>query len=240
MDTSADASPVQRALPGAHLVPASPPREERRQASITGPGEANAPPDALPRPPDASARAEAFHEACQEARAEAFPGVAKEEQPAGWADWYVRAVSELGDEGPLREAWRSYLGDDWARSRKPVCPSSAFTSPKVWPRHVPARVAPAASSPGEVPIYPDTPAGAKWRECVEALEGLGAEYALTWLLKAWPEDLVDGELVMRCPDPYMRDWVSQNYANLVDEVACNLGLEGVRWTVAEQGQAASA
>ncbi|QRK06218.1 hypothetical protein JQX13_39860 [Archangium violaceum] len=238
-DASADDMPVQLALPGTHIVPASPPREEWRQAVATAVLTTSASEDtesqASRAPEKASDGAAAFFETCQEERCRALPGIPPEEQPKGWAIWYRGALNKVGgDEGRLLEAWRGYLHSDWGRSREPRCTAEAFCTPRVWGRYLqpvpqenPAR---APSGPPSVDV--STEAGRLWQACLSSLNDHGKRYALTWLAQARPVDVEDGYLVLSVPDLYFRQWVQEHYGQMVDQLARELGLVGVRWLLA--------
>ena len=110
-----------------------------------------------------------FYAWCQEERLKAFPQALAERPPAEWGAWYQAALAEVGgDEGRLRAAWVAYLGEDWARSRKPVCPVKAFISPDrgVWRRHVPGQDVPADGA-----LPPATPVDARRRAALEVGRG---------------------------------------------------------------------
>ncbi|WNG47112.1 hypothetical protein F0U60_25530 [Archangium minus] len=237
-DASADDTPVQLALPGTHIVPASPPREEWRQAVatavLTTPTSAGTEPQESRKSERAPSGAEAFFEACQEERCRALPGIPPEEQPKGWASWYRGALSKVGgDEGRLLEAWRGYLHSDWGRSREPRCTAEAFCTPRVWGRYLqPVQ----QENPTGVPSGPpsvdvSTEAGRLWQACLASLNDHGKRYALSWLAQARPVDVEDGHLVLSVPDRYFRQWVQEHYGQMVDQLAQDLGLEGVRWVL---------
>jgi hypothetical protein len=224
---SAEADPIQLALPGTHLVPASLPPEERCQVSVIAPASTSSP-----------SQAAAFFEAFQDERGKAFPGVPREDMPAGWADWHAQALAKVGgDEGRLLEACRGYLRSDWGRSRQPMGTALAFCSPKVWTRYVsPSRPEPVeASGPPSVDV--STEAGRRWQECLSWLHDNGKRYALTWLTRACPLDVEDGHLVLAVPDRYFLQWVDEHYGQMVQGVARDLGLQGVRWLVLAQAEA---
>jgi hypothetical protein len=225
-DVSAEADPIQLALPGTHLVPASLPPEERCQVATA------------PVTKASTSQAEAFFEAFQDERGKAFPGVPREDMPAGWGEWYRQAVSKVaGDEGRLLEACRGYLQSDWGRSRQPLGTALAFCSPKVWVRYVsPSRPEPVeASGPPSVDV--STEAGRRWQQCLSWLHDNGKRYALTWLTRACPVDIEDGQLVLAVPDRYFLQWVDEHYGQMVEGVARELGLQGVRWLVLAQAEA---
>ena len=227
---SADADPIQLALPGTHLVPASLPAEERCQVSVSA--------TTTPVPKASSSRAVALFEVFQDERGKAFPGVPREDMPAGWADWHALALEKVGgDEGRLLEACRGYLRSDWGRSRQPMGTALAFCSPKVWTRYVsPSRPEPVeASGPPSVDV--STEAGRRWQECLSWLHDNGKRYALTWLTRACPVDMEDGHLVLAVPDRYFLQWVEEHYGQMVEGVARELGLQGVRWLVLAQAEA---
>jgi len=224
---SAEADPIQLALPGTHLVPASLPPEERCQVSVIAPVSTSSP-----------SQAAAFFETFQDERGKAFPGVPREDMPAGWADWHAQALAKVGgDEGRLLEACRGYLRSDWGRSRQPMGTALAFCSPKVWTRYVsPSRPEPVeASGPPSVDV--STEAGRRWQECLSWLHDNGKRYALTWLTRACPVDVEDGHLVLAVPDRYFLQWVDEHYGQMVQGVARDLGLQGVRWLVLAQAEA---
>jgi len=246
-DVSADALPVQRALPGAALVPASPPREERLQAAAMASGATDAGPEALPAPA-APGPAVAFFRRCLEARRKAHPHLPAVAMPAGWVKWYADALTDpavQGDEGRLFLGWLEYLRDTYAAENyKPPYPADAFTSAKVWPRHVGMALAGAAAEASAAPELPtvdvSTEAGRSWKRIVDVLTAAGKDYALTWLLKASPVALVNGDLVLQCPDAHFRNWVMGHYGEMVANAASDCEIWGVRWVVAEHGQAATA
>jgi hypothetical protein len=224
-------APIQLALPGTHIVPASPPREEWFQTVATAAQES-------PAPEDTRARATAFFKACQAERCRAIPGLPSEDQPKGWASWYASALGKVGgDEGRLLQAWRGYLHSDWGRSREPRCTAEAFCTPRVWGRYLeplPHEESPGASAPPSVDV--STEAGRRWRECLSWLQDNGKRYALTWLAQIRPVDVEDGHLVLAVPDPYFRQWVQEHYGEMVDVLVRELGLEGVRWLLADPAQ----
>jgi len=225
-DVSAEADPIQLALPGTHLVPASLPPEERCQVATA------------PVTKASTSQAEAFFESFQDERGKAFPGVPREDMPAGWGEWYRQAVSKVGgDEGRLLEASRGYLQSDWGRSRQPLGTALAFCSPKVWVRYIsPSRPEPVeASGPPSVDV--STEAGRRWQQCLSWLHDNGKRYALTWLTRACPVDIEDGQLVLAVPDRYFLQWVDEHYGQMVEGVARELGLQGVRWLVLAQAEA---
>ncbi|WP_143195442.1 hypothetical protein [Archangium sp. Cb G35] len=157
--------------------------------------------------------------------------------PKGWASWYAEAVAALnGDEQRLAEAWCRYLEDEWARGLKPTCPANAFQT--VWDRHVTplGQQSPVVA----VPVDTSTDERRAWQLCLAALEAKGVRSVLPWLCQATPVGVVDGELVMRCPDAHFREAVVDEYADMLDEVACSVDLEGIRWVVEDQPAAASA
>jgi len=222
-DVSAETDPIQLALPGTHLVPASLPPEERCQVATA------------PVTKASTSQAEAFFEAFQDERGKAFPGVPREDMPAGWGEWYRQAVSKVaGEEGRLLEACRGYLQSDWGRSRQPLGTALAFCSPKVWTRYVsPSRpVSVEVSEPLSVDV--STEAGRRWHECLTWLHDNGKRYALTWLTRACPVDVEDGHLMLAVPDRYFRQWVEEHYGQMVEGAARELGLRGVRWLLAEE------
>ena len=215
-EVSADADPIQLALPGTHLVPAS------------------LPPDA-PVSTASSSQAAAFFEAFQDERGKAFPGVPREDMPAGWADWHAQALAKVGgNEARLLEACRGYLRSDWGRSRQPLGTALAFCSPKVWTRYVsPSRPESVeVSEPLSVDV--STEAGRRWHECLTWLHDNGKRYALTWLTRACPVDVEDGHLMLAVPDRYFRQWVEEHYGQMVEGAARELGLRGVRWLLPEE------
>ncbi|MGE6758765.1 DnaA N-terminal domain-containing protein [Corallococcus interemptor] len=228
-DTPPDAEqdPVQLSLPGTHLVPAAPPRED-----------APAPSPDTGRPVPAltvAARAAAFFDAFQDARARAFRGVPREKPPAGWADWYAQALRGVdGDEARLQAACQGYLQSDWGRTRQPAGTVIAFCSPRVWTRYVPpledgAEVDANVSGGPATDEAPSTEAARVWSSCLEALRAQGKRYALSWLGKARAVGVEDGHLVLAAPDAYFRQWVDEQYGALMEAEVRSLGLEGVRW-----------
>lgn len=244
-DASTDASPIQRALPGTHLVPASPPRDERLQEAVGGPG---APKDAAAAPsvsPSVAGRAEAFFSLCLDARRKAHPALPDVPQPRRWAEWYEAALADhaiQGDEGRLFLAWTHYLAAPWGAKREPPYPANAFTSPEVWPRYVLPVEAPPAPEAGPS-VDTSSEAGRKWQQCLDELHRRGQRYGLSWLVQALPVEVRDGWLRLDCADVYFRDWVSEHYAAMVDDAARAVGLAGVRWVLASespQDQAVSA
>jgi hypothetical protein len=247
-DVSADVTPVQLSLPGTHLVPVSPPVEERLQAAAITAQEVSGSGDVasrdVPAPESPPARAAAFFESFQDERGKAFRGVPREDMPAGWVDWYRQALSKVGgDEERLLAACRGYLQSDWGRSRQPVGTALAFCSPKVWGRYVPPlRLEPSeVSGPPSVDV--STEAGRLWQECLNWLYDHGKRYALSWLTRAHPVDVEDGRLVLAVPDRYFHQWVEEHYGQMVDLVVRDFGLRGVRWLLpahVEERQVASA
>jgi hypothetical protein len=228
-DVSADAEPVQLALPGTHLVPASLPPEERCQVSVSAPVSTAS-----------SSQAAAFFAAFQDERGRAFPGVPREAMPAGWEDWHEQALATVGgDEGRLLEACRGYLRSDWGRSRQPMGTALAFCSPKVWMRYVPPSRSEAAETSGPPSVDTSTEAGRTWQQCLTLLYGHGKRYALTWLTRACPVDVEDGYLVLEVPDLYFRQWVEEHYGQTVESTARELGLRGVRWLLPGEARAAA-
>ena len=226
-DASGEPLPVQRCLPGMHMVPASPPPEERLQAAVT----AALGPQRVPEPETSRASADAFFESCQEERCRTLPGLPAEEQPRTWSGWYHFALEKVGgDESRLRAAWRGYLHSEWGRTREPRCTAQAFCSPRVWGRYLEPvhEQAPAASADES------SESGRRWGECLAWLKDNGKRYALTWLAQARAVDVEDGTLVLAVPDAYFRQWVEDNYGALVQGLVRDFGLAGVRWTVADE------
>lgn len=220
-DVAVEEDPIQLALPGTHLVPATPP------------------PDA--EPAGTPARASAFFTAFQDERTRVFRGVPREDMPAGWPDWYRHALSKVaGDEGRLLAACRGYLQSDWGRSRQPMGTALAFCSPKVWVRYVPSEQPEAAEASGPPPVDVSTEAGRAWQRCLGWLHDQGKRYALSWLGKARPVDVEDGRLLLAVPDVYFRQWVEENYGPLVERVVLDQGLMGVRWLLPEDARAREA
>ncbi len=223
-DVSVDVDPVQLALPGTHLVPASPPAEERCQVPVIA--------ATAPVPRDSPVRAAAFFESFQDERGRAFPGAPREDMPSGWADWYGQALSKVGgDEGRLLAACRAYLQSDWGRSRQPMGTALAFCSPKVWVRYVPTSRPEPVEESGPPSVDVSTEAGHRWQECLSWLYDNGKRYALSWLTRAQPVAVEDGHLVLAVPDPYFRQWVEEHYGQMVEHAVRDLGLGGVRWRV---------
>jgi hypothetical protein len=216
-DVSVEADPIQLALPGTHLVPASPPAEERCQVAVI----AATPP---------VSRAAAFFEAFQDERGKAFPGVPREDMPAGWADWYGHALAKVGgDEGRLLAACRGYLQSDWGRTRQPMGTALAFCTPKVWVRYVPTPRPEPVEESGPPSVDVSTEAGRRWQACLSWLYDNGKRYALSWLTRARPVGVEDGLLVLSVPDLYFRQWVEEHYGEVVEHVVRDFGLGGVRW-----------
>jgi hypothetical protein len=241
-EPSTDDAPVQLALPGTHIVPASPPREVWRQSVATA---ALAPPTPdepvsreSPAPESTRARAAAFFRACQAERGRVIPGLPAEEQPKGWASWYSSALRKVGgDEQRLQQAWRGYLHSDWGRTREPRCTAEAFCTPRVWGRYLEPlqhEEPPGASGPPSVDV--STEAGRRWQECLSWLQDHGKRYALTWLARARPMDVEDEHLVLAVPDLYFRQWVQEHYGEMVDLLVRKHGLAGVRWLLAESSE----
>jgi hypothetical protein len=225
-DVSADATPVQLSLPGTHLVPVSPPPEERHPLTT--------PPTPEPRGTPAQ-QAAAFFESFQDERSKAFRGVPREDMPAGWADWYAKALSKVGgDEGRLLAACRGYLKSDWGRSRQPVCTALAFCSPKVWVRYIPPQQPESSEESGPPSVDVTTEAGHLWQECLTQLHDQGKHYALSWLTRAQPVDVEHGHLMLAVPDLYFRQWVEEHYGQMVDLLVRDFGLLGVRWLLLSQ------
>ncbi|AFE05420.1 hypothetical protein COCOR_03763 [Corallococcus coralloides DSM 2259] len=228
-DTPPDAEqdPIQLSLPGTHLVPATPPREDAPAPS----------PDAgRPLPaPTLAARAAAFFDTFQDARARTFRGVPREKPPAGWADWYAQALRGVaGDEARLHAACQGYLQSDWGRARQPPGTVIAFCSPRVWTRYVPpledgAEVDSEASGGPATDEGASTEAARVWSACLEGVRAQGKRYALSWLGKARAVGLEDGHLVLAAPDAYFRQWVEEQYGALMEAEVRSLGLDGVRW-----------
>jgi hypothetical protein len=244
-DVPADADPVQLSLPGTHLVPVSPPPEERLQAAATLTQETSASEDtpaAAPLSEGApAARARAFFEAFQDERCKVFRGVPREDMPAGWADWYGQALSKVGgDERRLLEACRGYLQSDWGRSRQPVGTALAFRAPKVWVRYIPpqpSEVAEPSTESGPPTVDVSTEAGRVWQECLTRLHDTGKRYALSWLTRAHAVDVEDGLLVLSAPDLYFHQWVEAHYGPMVELLVQDVGLLGVRWRLPEDTEA---
>ncbi|WP_257456629.1 DnaA N-terminal domain-containing protein [Archangium lipolyticum] len=229
-DVSADVTPVQLSLPGTHLVPVTPPPEERHPLTAT----------TAPEPQDTPAQqAAAFFESFQDERSKAFRGVPREDMPAGWADWYAKALSKVGgDEERLLAACRGYLKSDWGRSRQPVCTALAFCSPKVWVRYIPPQQSEPAEESGPPSVDVTTEAGRTWQECLTRLHDQGKHYALTWLTRARPLDVRDGHLMLAVPDLYFRQWVEEHYGQTVELLVRDFGLLGVRWVLPAQAAGA--
>ncbi|WP_375759109.1 DnaA N-terminal domain-containing protein [Corallococcus exercitus] len=228
-DASPDAEqdPIQLSLPGTHLVPATPPREDAPAPS----------PDAVrPLPaPSLAARAAAFFDTFQDARVKAFRGVPREKPPAGWADWFAQALRGVdGDEARLHAACQGYLQSDWGRARQPPGTVVAFCSPRVWTRYVPQLEDGAEADTSEagvaVPVeVASSEADRVWSACLDGMRAQGKRYALSWLGKARAVGVEDGHLVLAAPDAYFRQWVEEQYGSLMEAEARSLGLKGVRW-----------
>jgi hypothetical protein len=231
-----EATPVQLALPGTHMVPvSSPPRDV-----WPAPASEDTASDPSPAEVESPARAAAaFFETCQEERGRALPGLPAEEQPKAWASWYHGALRKVGgDEGRLLDAWRGYLHSDWGRSREPRCTAQAFCTPRVWSRYLePLKREDPAELSGAPSVDVSTEAGRHWRECLTWLHGHGKRYALTWLAQARAVDVEDGRLVLEVPDAHFRQWVQEHYGQMVEQLVRELGLEGVCWRVAESVRA---
>jgi hypothetical protein len=224
-DVSADALPVQRALPGAHLVPAAPPREERLQAAVMAPGATEAGAEAQPALAGQE-RPTAFFRRCQEARRVRL-GALVEKVPGRWSAWYDEALRELeGDEQRLADAWGGFLESDWARRLHPPCPADAFM--KRWRNWVPAL---ADVEPPRAAVDVSTEAGRLWKRCLDRLEQEKKPVALQWLSRASPVSVEDGWLLLDCGDQYFYGWVTEHYTELAEGIARGVGLEGVRWVV---------
>ncbi|MFE8599025.1 DnaA N-terminal domain-containing protein [Archangium violaceum] len=227
-----DATPVQLALPGTHMVPvSSPPRDVWR-----APESEDAASEPSPVEEESPARAAAaFFATCQEERGRALPGLPSEEQPKAWASWYRGALRKVGgNEGRLLEAWRGYLHSDWGRSREPRCTAQAFCTPRVWSRYLePVKREDPSELSGAPFVDVSTEAGRHWRECLAWLHDHGKRYALTWLAQARAVGVEDGRLVLEVPDAHFRQWVQEHYGQMVEQLARELGLEGVCWRLAE-------
>ena len=237
-----DEGPVQRALPGIHLVPASPPSEERLLAAAAALAAPVAEPSrAAPAATTPSERASAFFELFQDERCRAFPGVPREARPAGWNDWYRQALAAIGaDDGRLLDACRSYLASDWGRARQPAGTALAFCSPKVWMRYVSPLAPREAPADAVIPaVDTSSEAGRRWRDCLAWLQEDGRRYAVSWLVQARPVDLEDGVLVLEAPNAYVGQWLSDHYGALLERVARALSLAGVRWQHAGEGHPAA-
>jgi hypothetical protein len=225
-----EATPVQLALPGTHMVPVSSPPAWRAPASEDVASEPS------PSEEESPARAAAaFFETCQAERSRALPGLPAEEQPRAWAGWYHGALRKVGgDEGRLLEAWRGYIHSDWGRSREPRCTAQAFCTPRVWSRYLEPlqREAPSGVS-GAPSADVSTEAGGRWQQCLTWLHDNGKRYALTWLAQARAVGVEDGRLVLEVPDAHFRQWVQEHYGQMVEHLAQEIGLEGVCWRVAE-------
>nr|WP_242589457.1 hypothetical protein [Corallococcus macrosporus] len=223
----AEQDPIQLSLPGTHLVPATPPREDAPAPS----------PDAVrPLPgPTLTARATAFFESFQDARTRAFRGVPREKPPTGWTEWYAQALRAVdGDEARLHAACQGYLQSDWGRARQPPGTVVAFCSPRVWTRYVPQLEDGPETDTAEsgLPVTSEaasTEANRVWSACLDGVRAQGKRYALSWLGKARAVGLEDGHLVLAAPDAYFRQWVEEQYGSLMEAEARGLGLKGVRW-----------
>ncbi|OJH41895.1 DnaA N-terminal domain-containing protein [Cystobacter ferrugineus] len=228
-DVPEESTPIQRCLPGMHMVPASPPPEVRLQAAATALTARSTSTDAEPCPAQEEAQAEAFFEACQRERCQTLPGIPPEERPRTWGAWYRFALDKVGgDERRLQSAWRGYLHSEWGRTREPRCTAQAFCSPRVWARYLEP-----VSEPSPAPSADEsTEAGRRWNECLGWLRDNGKRYALTWLAQARAVDVEDGHLVLAAPDAYFRQWVEENYGPLVEGLVKESGLAGVRWRLA--------
>jgi hypothetical protein len=228
--SAAEADPIQLALPGTHLVPATPPREDSPAVASSASEDAAAPSEPVARDP--ATHAAAFFETFQDERTRAFRGVPREPMPAAWTDWYRQALAKVGgDEGRLLTACRGYLQSDWGRSRQPAGTALAFCSPKVWSRYVPPLPHEASEPSGPPSVDVSTEAGRLWKACLTWLQDNGKRYALTWLERARPVEVEDGHLLLAVPDLYFRQWVEEHYGPTVSAVAKELGLHGVRWVL---------
>lgn len=231
---SVDEFPVQRSLPGMHLVPASLPSDERRKAAALGtsPADVN-PPSASTEPARSTSRAAAFFVVFQDERCRAFPGVPREELPSGWSDWYRQALAQVDDdEGRLLEACRAYLASDWGRSRQPAGTARAFCSPKVWVRYVSplaSRESQSTSDSALASVDTSTEAGRRWQDCLAWLHDEGHRYAVTWLVQARAVALEHGTLMLQAPNAYVGQWLREHYGPLVDGAARQFALQGIQW-----------
>ncbi|RKG97951.1 hypothetical protein D7X74_40535, partial [Corallococcus sp. CA047B] len=163
----------------------------------------------------------AFFAWTQERRLEAFPRALPQPPPPGWAAWYREALAVVGgNEERLRGAWQAFLADDWARSRKPLCPAQAFVAPDVWRRHVPDQDAPAA--PVAAPTLPATEAGTTWGLVLAALHVDGKHHVAEQLARLNPT--LDGDmLVLEAPDRFAAAFVQDDYLPLIEATLARLG-----------------
>ncbi|AFE05592.1 hypothetical protein COCOR_04043 [Corallococcus coralloides DSM 2259] len=170
--------------------------------------------DAEPSP------AVAFFAWTQEQRLVAYPRALPQPPPPGWAAWYRDALAVLGgSEERLRGAWLAFLADEWARTRRPVCPAQAFIAPDVWRRHVPEQDAPAELEPA--PSQPATEAGATWSQVLAALHADGKRYVAEQLTRLTPT--LEGDmLVLEAPDRFAAALVQDDYLPLIESALSRL------------------
>lgn len=222
------AVPVQRSLPGAHLVPASAPRS----TSVGPPSIAGAPP---PSPSAPGTPAAALWECLQGERLTLHPGLVPELAPRDWEATYRAAVEQLGAEERLLESARGYLRSDWARSREPRAALVVWCRPGVWPRYVASlREAPAAAQA----VDESTEAGRCWARVLEALRESGREYVASQLAAARPLALEGGELVLEARDKQHAEWLAAQCGELLAELGQHHGYQVARFVAAARSGAA--
>ncbi|RYZ34049.1 MAG: hypothetical protein EOO71_40300 [Myxococcaceae bacterium] len=163
----------------------------------------------------------AFFAWTQEQRLLAFPRALPQSPPPGWTAWYRGALAVLGgNEERLRGAWQAFLADDWARTRRPVCPAQAFVAQDVWRRHVPEQDAPA--EPVAAPTLPATEAGATWGLVLATLHVDGKHHVAEQLARLNPT--LDGDmLVLEAPDRFAAAFVQDDYLSLIESTLERLG-----------------
>ncbi|NPC76499.1 hypothetical protein HPP05_42995, partial [Corallococcus exiguus] len=163
----------------------------------------------------------AFFAWTQEQRLLAYPRALPQPPPPGWAAWYRDALAVLGgNEERLRGAWQAFLADDWARTRRPVCPAQAFVAQDVWRRHVPEQDAPAELE--AVPALPATEAGTTWRQVLAELHAGGKRYVAEQLTRLTPT--LEGDmLVLEAPDRFAAALVQDDYLPLIESALARLG-----------------
>ncbi|NBD09242.1 hypothetical protein [Corallococcus silvisoli] len=162
----------------------------------------------------------AFFAWAQEARLAAFPRAIPQSPPPGWTEWYRSALAAVGgNEARLRGAWESFLSDDWAKGRKPLCPAQAFIATEVWQRHVPEQDAPAETACG--PALPATEAGATWGRVLAALHSDGKRHVVEQLARLSPT--LEGDmLVLEAPDKFAAAHVQDDFLPLIEAALARL------------------
>lgn len=109
----------------------------------------------------------------------------------------------------------------WVENRNPPGATEVFLDAGQWPRFRRARPSEEKSIP--VGTIPDGPVGELWGKVIHALQEDGKVYALSWLIRCSPLELIAGRFVLGVPDRYFRDWAVDHYGPLLATVLEQLG-----------------